>query len=49
MSKSYHKHAKKFDDDFFEDDEVEAKMMKKLDRFTRQMKKLKLEDRDPDT
>jgi hypothetical protein len=49
MSKSYHRHAKKFDDDF-EEEQIETKDMKKIDRFTRQMKKLKLsEDRDHDT
>lgn len=49
MSKSYHRNAKKFDDDF-EYEENETKNYKKLDRFTRQLKQLKLEDtRDHDT
>lgn len=43
MSKSYHRNAKKFDDDF-EEEQIETRDMKKMDRLARQMKKLKLED-----
>lgn len=48
MSKSYHKHAKKFDDDFEEED-VDTKNAKKFGRLVRQMKKLKNENKDMDT
>lgn len=49
MSKSYHRSAKKFDDDF-EDDDIDTKTAKKVDRLVRQMKRLKTnDDRDLDT
>lgn len=49
MSKSYHRHANKFDDDY-EEEQIDTKTARKVDRFTRQMKKLKFnEDKDHDT
>ncbi len=47
MSKSYHKSAKKFDDDY-EYAEVETDT-KRNERFTRQLKRVFREDRDQDT
>ena len=49
MSKSYHRSARKFDDDY-EEEVVDTRSAKKMDRFVRQIKRSKLsEDRDPDT
>lgn len=49
MSKSYHRNAKKFDDDF-EYEDGDTKNYRKLDKFTRQLKQMKLEEfKDHDT
>lgn len=49
MSKSYHRNAKKFDDDF-EEEEIDTRTAKKSDHFVRQVRKMKFnEDRDHDT
>jgi hypothetical protein len=47
MSKSYHRSAKKFDDDF-EDEDVDTDS-KKNQRFIRQLKRVFREDKDGDT
>jgi|688.fasta_scaffold285383_4 hypothetical protein len=48
MSKSYHKNARKFDDDFDEDD-VDTKNAKRAEKFTRQLKRVFREERDMDS
>ena len=47
MSKSYHRSAKKFDDDV-EDEDTDTKS-KKEQRFMRQLKRVFREDKDLDT